>query len=341
MAKLLDEMRDSPFCRSIELDNRCKAQTPLERRTIMNQKNNGFENHRFTYLLSQIFMGWPLTALGFLVWCFNVIVLRKKPFGKFAGSLSLLEFSPGIRGIRNESAGWQALHIIYNYYGHFGIKPDLPRDPFAWFWVKMLNAQAVRNRLRIIVIELKEAIRAAAESDHEVRILSIASGSAQSLFMAIKALEKKGFRKKVSLLLDLDQTALDHSVMLADRFGFPRSRIISVTGSTASVEETINVNGFRPHIVEMAGFLDYRPDKKAVELMSRIHCLLPTENRFITCHIHPNLERHFLRWVLCWPMVYRTKDNFLRLIQESAGWSIRRITEPHGIHTVAVCTKKL
>ena len=206
----------------------------------------------------------------------------------------------------------------------------------------MLNAQAVRNRLRIIVSELKKAIQVSPESDDEVRILSIASGSAQSLFMAVKALEKEGFSKKVRLLLlDLDQTALDHSLMLAKRFHFPRSRIISVTGSTASVEETINVNGFRPHIVEMAGFLDYRPDKKAVELMSRIHCLLPTEGRFITCHIHPNLERHFLRWVLCWPMVYRTKDNFLRLIQESAGWSIRRITEPHGIHTVAVCTKKL
>ena len=307
----------------------------------MSQKSNGFENHRFTYLLGQIFMGWPLTALGFLVWCFNIIVLRKKPLDKFAGSLSLLEFSPTMRGIRNGSASWKALHIIYNWYGHFGIKPNLPRDPFAWFWIKMLNAQAVRNRLRIIVTELKEAIRAASESDQEVRIFSIASGSAQSLFMAIKALEKEGLRKKVSLLLlDLDQTALDHSFMLADRFGFPRSRIISVTGSTSSVEETININGFTPHIVEMAGFLDYRPDEKAVVLISRIHDLLPPKGLFITCQIHPNLERHFLRWVLCWPMLYRTKDNFLRLIQESAGWSIRRITEPHGIHTVAVCTKK-
>ena len=323
------------------MGKRKKFQVPLEERTIMSQKSNDFENHRFTYLVAQVLMGLPLTVLGFLVWCFNVIVLRRKPFGKFAGSLSLLELSPAIRGVRDGSAGWQALHIIYNWYGHFEIKPDFPRDPFAWFWIKMLNAQAVRNGLRIIVSELKKAIEAAAESDDEVRILSIASGSAQSLFLAIKALENEGFNKKVRLLLlDLDQTALDHSVMLAERFRFPGSRIISVTGSTNSVEETINVNGFRPHIVEMAGFLDYRPDKKAMGLMSRIHSLLPPEGSFITCHIHPNIEQHFLRWVLCWPMVYRSKDNFLRLVEASAGWSVRDTTEPHGIHTVVVCTKK-
>ena len=71
----------------------------------MSQENDGFENHRFTYLVAQVLMGWPLSALGFLVCCFDVIVLRRKPFGKFAGSLSLLEFSRGIRGIRNGSAG--------------------------------------------------------------------------------------------------------------------------------------------------------------------------------------------------------------------------------------------
>ncbi len=207
----------------------------------MLEKNDGFERNRIPYFLAQILVGWPLCAVGFLVWCFNVLVLRKSAFGKFSGSLSLLECSPAIRGIRYGSAGWQSLHIIYNWYGHFG---------------------------------------------------------------------------------------------------FPKSHVTSVEASTSALEETLHVNGFRPHILEMAGFLDYRPDEKAVALMARIRELLPPNGCFITCHIHPNLERHFLRWVLCWPMIYRRKADFLRLIEESGKWLVRDITEPQAIHTVAVCIKE-
>ena len=129
---------------------------------------------------------WPLTLWGFLVWLLNVGILRKSAFGKFSGSLSMLEVSPALRGIRNGSAGWQALHIIYNWYGHFGFRPEMARDPLAGFWIKMRNAQAVRNRLRIIVQELQGMIRRVSETEDEIRIFSIASGSAQSLFMAVQ-----------------------------------------------------------------------------------------------------------------------------------------------------------
>ena len=307
----------------------------------MNSDSEAFETYRFVYILFQIFIGFPLAFWGFIVWSFNVFLLRKRPSGKFFGTLSFMELSPALRTIRNGSAGWKALNVVYNWYGHFGLRPDLPRDPFACFWIGNLNGQAVRNRLRIIVREMKAAILDVAGSEEEVRILSIASGSAQSLFLAIKALREKGFNKRIRLfLLDLDQTALEHSLTLTNHFGVARNEIILKRASTNSLEKILKTKGFYPHIIEMAGFLDYRPDKKAIDLMKNIHRLLLPKGWFITCHIHPNIEQHSMRWVLCWSMLYRKREDFLKLIRRSGNWDIKYFSEPHNIHTVAVCRKK-
>lgn len=305
--------------------------------------NQDREFNRIGWLLTQFFIGLPMVAWGYLVWTFNVSLLKKRPYKKFAGSLSFLELSPACREIRNGSAGWQALYIIYNWYGHFGLKPTgLSRDPLAWLWIKIRNAQAVRNRLRIIVRELKEAIRKISSlGGEEIRIASIASGSAQSLFLAAKALREEGFHRRIRILLvDLDQSALEKSLELADHFDFPREDIISVKASTSSIERILKRNEFHPHIIEMAGFLDYCQDRKAIFLIKTIHRLLIPGGFFFTCHIHPNFERHFLRWVLCWSMLYRSRQDFLGLIEKSGDWDTTAITEPHGIHTVAVCRKK-
>lgn len=306
----------------------------------MNSGSEAFEAHRFVYILAQIFIGFPLTFWGFIVWSFNVFLLRKRQSGKFFGTLSFMELSLALRTIRNGSTSWKALNVVYNWFGHFGFVPEIPRDPFAYFWIGNLNAQAVRNRLRIIVREMKAAILDVAGSEEEVRILSIASGSAQSLFLAIKALKEKGFNKRIRLfLLDLDKTTLEYSLTLTNHFGIARNEIILKRASTNSLEKILKTNGFYPHIIEMAGFLDYRPDKKAIDLMQNIHRLLLPNGWFITCHIHPNIEQHFTRWVLCWSMLYRNKDDFLRLLKESGDWDIQYFTEPHNIHTVAVCQK--
>jgi len=306
----------------------------------MDHNFGDFETIRFPYIATQVLIGWVMTGWAFMVWCFNVFILKKSPFGKFKGTMFWNELSPALRCIRAGSAGWQSLHIIYNWYGHFGLRPNLSRDPLAWFWNRILNAQAVRNRLRIIVLELKRVILDVSSREDEVRIFSIASGSAQSLFLAVKALKKEGFNKPIKFfLLDLDHTALEYSLGLAKNLGIPEKDIIVANSSTTSSEKLIERNRFMPHIIEMAGFLDYRPDRKAISLMKMIHQMLPKGGWFITCHIHPNMEQTFIRYVLCWPMIYRKKKEFLRLVQKSASWEIRFITEPHGIHTVAVCRK--
>ena len=307
----------------------------------MRQEFGEFETERVVYKLAMIFFGWPMIAWAFLIWCFNVLVLRRNPYARFPGTLGILEISPAIRSIRSGSATWRALHIIYNWYGHFGIKPDLPRDPFAWFWIRNANGQAVRNRLRIIVAELKKAIIDVSSREEEVRILSVASGSAQSLFLAVNSLRRKGFKKRVKLLLlDLDHSALRNSAQLAEHWDFPAQDIIYANATTTSIEKLLANKDFKPQIIEMAGLLDYLRDGKAAAIMNRIYNILPPCGWFITCHVHPNMEEHFLRWAICWAMLYRKREDFIRLVQKSAPWKIRTVTEPHGIHTVAICKKE-
>lgn len=304
----------------------------------MDKKVHTFETHRFTFVAVQLLFGWLLTLWAFNVWAFNVYILNKNPRGNFSGAMGPFEFSPGCRAVREGATSWKALKLIYNWYGDFGIKPDLPRDPFAWFWMKIVNGQAVRNRLKIIVHELMEAIVCASHKNDEVRILSIASGSAQSIFLTIRGLRDKGFTGKIKLcLLDIDHEALEHSYRLSDTYNIYSTEMEHIEAPVSHINKKLKGRKF--DIIEMAGLLDYLSEQQSVKLMKRIYNLLAPEGYFITCHIHPNFEMYFMRWFCCWNMVYRSISQFSKLIQDAAPWNKRIISEPHGVHSVSVCKK--
>ena len=146
-----------------------------------------------------------------------------------------------------------------------------------------------------------QVIIKAGTKEDEVRIFSIASGSAQSTFLAVRALRQEGFSKRVRLvLLDLDHTAPEHSLELAAKLGFPREDIITANSTTTSIEKLLEQHHFKPSIVEMAGLMDYLRDRKAIGLMRKIYRILLPNGWFFTSHIHPNMERYFLRWAFCW-----------------------------------------
>jgi hypothetical protein len=58
----------------------------------------------------------------------------------------------------------------------------------------------------------------------------------------------------------------------------------SVVCNTSKCLEEVCTD-FQPHIIEMVGFLGYRPKKKAIQLISRIKDHLPPEGIFLTCNI--------------------------------------------------------
>ena len=278
-----------------------------------------YEKKKWLYRLSLPLM-WALTG-----WVF----LKKNTFG--VRDINTFWFdgaSRHCREIKEGVASWRALDIIYNFrFGCDGKASD--------FWIGMINAQAVRNRLKTVKRELKKAIQKIAEKENEVRVLSIACGSAQAVIETI--VELRGIEIN-TLLLDIDPGALDHAKMLAVKHGVEKN-ISCVAGSISHINEV--VSAFNPQIIEMVGFLDYRPDAKAIKLIEKIYKLLPSGGIFLTANICPNPEQGFMKWVIDWPMIYREADEFGKMLVKG-GFSPENLEifcEPLRVHAVAVGRK--
>jgi hypothetical protein len=235
------------------------------------------------------------------------------------------------------AAGWSALDLFYNY--DQKVKPQLSDDLEGWMtrqWIeKCENRQAVTNRLKIVVNLLGEAFAKLSAHD-EIRLLSIASGSAQAVIQAMQRFPETPI---TVLLLDADAGAIAEAKAqvevagLGDRFSY-------VLGTTSVLEQC--ASDFNPHIIEMVGFLDYRPRLKAISLIARIRALLPDGGVFITSNICHNREKIFLDWILLWPMIYRSDTEFADVLIH-AGFVpdlVRILYEPFRIHGIAVCENR-
>jgi SAM-dependent methyltransferase len=284
----------------------------------------GYEVRRQLYVLSLPIM-WILT-----IWVgFKKKVLRIEPkINTFwVDGLSL-----PCRQIKRGAGSWYALDIIYNF--EFGQQNGI-RGKVSDYWIGMVNAQAVRNRLRLVKRELDKAVREVAQENKEIRLLSIASGSAQSVIEVIAKL--KDIDIKV-ILLDLDPLAINYSRKLAKNYGVD-DKITFIRGSTYNLEGAMK--GIHPHIIEMVGLLDYRPHRKAVRLVEKIYRLLLPGGKFLTANIHPNPEQYFLKWVVNWPMIHRKPEELGRILVEGgfAPENCQIIYEPHKVQCVAICQK--
>src|SRR3989338_8175942 len=162
---------------------------------------------------------WPYVLTMPISWLLTLWVIFKKSICRWQGkpdpNINTFWFDGlGLsdRAIKEGAASWKPLDIIYNH--RFGRTSGL-RGIVDDFWVGMINAQAVRNRLKLVKQEIRRAILRF--SNHqEVRLLSLAAGSAQSVIEVMAELKTKGVRIR-ALLLDIDQTALDYAILLADR----------------------------------------------------------------------------------------------------------------------------
>ncbi|MFA5318880.1 MAG: hypothetical protein WC387_00765, partial [Candidatus Paceibacterota bacterium] len=61
---------------------------------------------------------------------------------------------------------------------------------------------------------------------------------------------------------------------------------------------------------------------------------------YLTCNIAPNFEQHFLKWVINWPMIYRSPRELADVIEQACFDDFRLIYEPLMIHGIVVAHKK-
>ncbi|MFA5187786.1 MAG: class I SAM-dependent methyltransferase [Patescibacteria group bacterium] len=245
-------------------------------------------------------------------------------------SLFFDRFSAPLKKIRHGAASWKALDIIYHH--EFG-RDKTFGSRLADFWIGMRNAQAVRNRHKLVQRELIKVICEIGKM--QVNLLSVACGSAEAVIQVVKTVkEEKGIIVKVTLL-DLDAKALTYAKGLAKEYGI-ENQFLTINENIKNLEKVIT-DSF--DVIEMLGFLDYQVYGKAVSLVSRLRALLNKNGVFLTCNIMNNPEKYFLRWVISWPMIYR-KPYEVAKIMLAAGFrkeNIALIAEPHEIHMMAIC----
>lgn len=286
--------------------------------------NLNFEKKSFYILFAPIFL-----IIAFYVW------LKKKINPNLKTNFYFFDgISKNCREVKENAANWKALDLTYNNYsGNDNFVGDLV---YNFFWHNLKNAQALRNRLKLIKFLLLKNIEEISKNK-EIKLISIASGSAQGVLETIAQVRKKGVLVK-SILIDLDQSALEYARKLAQKLGVDNQ--ITFINKSASVITEIGKE-FKPNLIEMVGFLEYRPFKKAVKLISSIYKVLEKGGVFLVSQIAPNLERFFLKEVINWPMIYR-KPKETAKIMLLADFSIESCSfywEPLKIHYILECKK--
>jgi hypothetical protein len=233
----------------------------------------------------------------------------------------------GCRYLRKHSPTSRVLHFLYNY------ESADAHDILDHFWLSNCNAQAVRNRKKLAKSLLEHEIRKQASNSNAVRILSLASGSAQAVIESVAETKNEAMTKV--MLVDIDPAALSIATAMAHRYGIA-DRLQTRQTSIGRVSRI--GHEFEPDIVEMIGFLDYLSDAKAEKYFDRIFGVLESGGSFLTCNIHHNFEMPFIHFVADWPMIYRRPERILRLLKE-AGFKARVAKEPHEIHGIATGIK--
>jgi len=236
------------------------------------------------------------------------------------------------RQVKENAATWRALDIIYNY------SPGKDKSfdgRITDFWNNLLSVRATRNRLRLLKYYLKKEIQNCFINYSEVRLISIASGSAQGVIEVIEEFKEKSIK---AIFLDLDPTAIEHSKKLAEGRGI-KDKIIFINRSARDLEEV--ARGFQPHIVEVVGFLMYRPKEKAIKLIERIHRILAPSGILLVSQDNHILEKFFLYYVVNWPLIFRSPEKFAELLIKG-GFNPKHckiIYEPLKMHGLAICRK--
>ena len=279
---------------------------------------------------------WPYILALPVMWLLTLYVMAKKAVYRLFGvkprtnTVWFDGLGKTCRRVKDGATSWRALDIIYNW--QFGQRTD-GAGVVDDFWCGMLSCQAVRNRFKVVKQEVRRAILSF-RNLREVRILSLAAGSAQAVVEVVAELRVEGFAPAIKVLLvDIDDTALEYAQQLARRHGVADCFVLH-KGNVLFVRRI--ARDFQPHVIEMVGLLDYLCDAQAARLVERIQQSLPKNGVFLTCNICPNAERRFLERVVDWEMVYRTPGQLANVFDRSNFEELRLVHEPLKLHCLAV-----
>lgn len=232
----------------------------------------------------------------------------------------------------------KALEVLYNK-GERKERVNLLEKFFQKIWFSTNNAKAVRNRLKAVEKEIyyfgENIIK-----EKDLKIFSIASGSARAVIESIEKLNVPENRKVFVSFLDKNPEAIKYSKEKVLNMNFNKNFIFDWYTDTASNFDKHLEKG-NVDIIEMVGLLDYFDDEKIIKIFSKIKKKLNKNGVFITANIDNNKERKFVTNFIDWKMIYRNNKDLRKLAVE-AGFDKNKIKiyyEPLKIHAILIAKK--
>lgn len=253
-------------------------------------------------------------------------------------AVALYKTSDSLAEIRKEASTYGALEKVYQ-----GPFEDIISESDKYRFARLLidninNSMGPRNRKRIVKRELVNFVKATrVRSSDQITILSIGAGSARAILEASASLEEHGAGLRL-LLLDIDHKALLDAKRLAKEKGV-NAQLETIR---ANFVQFIQNNNMHEQIdfIEIVGLLDYLNDKHINFLLSQVRKYVRKDGTVLFSNIAPNDEEKFLHTVVGWPqMIYRTKEQLLRLVYEGGFREVELIQEPIGIYNFVKARK--
>ncbi|MFZ2523250.1 MAG: class I SAM-dependent methyltransferase family protein [Minisyncoccia bacterium] len=232
----------------------------------------------------------------------------------------------------------KALEVLYSKGELFSIK-KVSDTVFKYVWFNMSNSKAVRNRLKFVKRELRDYLKTIVDTNKNIEIISIASGSSRAIIDTVK----EGYYPKNATLtitfLDKDEKAINYSKELSKSIEHLPVRLNWINTTVGTFLKSSISNKY--DIVEIVGLLDYFTDEKVVDTFSGIHSILVDGGVVITANINHNLEEKFVGRIIDWNMIYRSVKSLSGLV-EQAGFKKEKMKyfyEPLMIHGIVVAKK--
>ncbi|MFH0906683.1 MAG: hypothetical protein ABIC36_00075 [bacterium] len=279
------------------------------------------------------------TFLSKLINIIVVFFLRLMP-SKLGGFL-IDKSSKKTRLVKSKATTYSALDALYTN-RKLCFDEGILKGFINYFWFKLGNARAVRNRLKLVKKILTEIIiNNIGENFEKVRIFSLGCGSSRAVLGTVSNVKKLGLGQDMFdiWLLDKDREALDYSELLIKEYKLSKYSFNFILNKVRNFDKYIK--GASPNIIEMIGVLDYLDENDAKEFFKKIYNNLDNDGFFITANIRKNREAFFVSNAIKWRMIYREPEDLIKILL-TAGFKkskIKIVSEPLKIHMVAICQK--
>ncbi len=257
----------------------------------------------------------------------------------------------------------RVIHKPIGVPGDYGILGQILGNPFEGhsLFGRMLNgwvlsshpAKAYRHRVHLLRKTIDEAIENARQQGERPKILSMASGVAFEVQQYIKNCngdEEVDFELEDFSMRTLDEARRQFRACrrVSDpegaRVNLCQSSVIDLAKQAKKAREKEGgavAPGQRYHFVYCAGLFDYLSDRLCRSVTEYLFTLVEPGGVLIVSNYTPvNTLKNFMDFVLDWPLIYRSVDQFGELVSGvGAKDSFRLETDQTGAEVYAIIKK--